>query len=94
VKTRRWCCRCIERWSACVLALGIFGMVGFVASLAAVAAGWVGTSGFCGFVCVSLSSYSVSLLVGHLGDSFEHDAWAEPASPRRERSRAAGMWAS
>jgi len=71
VKTRRWCCRCIERWSACVLGLGLFGMVGFVASLVAVAAGWVGTRGFFGITSVSLVSYAVSLLVGHLGDPVE-----------------------
>ncbi|MDI1435797.1 hypothetical protein [Polyangium sorediatum] len=94
MKTRRWCCRCIERWSTCVLGLGIFGMVGFVASLAAVAADWVGTSGFFSIASVSLTSYVVSLLVGHLGDPFDlrHRHPLEDRQPSPQITRSSWAW--
>lgn len=71
MKARQWCCHCMERWSSCVFALGLFGMAGFVGSFALIAAGWVGVSGYLTLAAASLTAYSVCLLVGHLGDALE-----------------------
>lgn len=71
MRARQWCCGLMERRASWVLALGIFGMVGFIGSVAFAAARWVGESGFLTMSALALSSYSVSLLIGHLGDPFE-----------------------
>lgn len=78
----------MERWSSFVVALGVLGMVGFVGSFALVAVGWVGVSGSLALAVVSLSSYSVSLIVGHFGDplAFCRRSSGAEWSWRRERA--------
>lgn len=71
MRARRWCRGLMERRSVWVLALGILGMVGFIGSFAFVSVRWVGEAGFLATSALALASYSVSLFIAHLADSFE-----------------------
>jgi hypothetical protein len=81
VTVRRWCCQWMERRAAFVVAAGVLGMAGFVGAFAAVAAGWLGSAGYLGVVALSLTAYSTSLVIGHLGDPFVLRRLLERASP-------------
>jgi hypothetical protein len=71
VTARRLACRCVERWAAGVVALGVAGLLGFVASLLAFVQRHLDGRGFLVATALSLLVYAASLLVGHLGDPAE-----------------------
>jgi hypothetical protein len=71
VAVRRLACRCVERWAAGVVALGVAGMLGFVGSMIAFGQRRLDTPAFLIGTALSLAVYSASLLVGHFGDPAE-----------------------
>lgn len=71
MKARRLACRCVERWAAFIVALGVVGMLGFVAGLIAFVRGQLDGAGFVLATTLSLLVYAGSLLIGHLGDPAE-----------------------
>ena len=71
VVVRRLACRCVERWPAVIVALGVAGMLGFVGSLIAFGQRRLDMPAFLFGTALSLAIYSATLLVGHFGDPAE-----------------------
>ena len=65
---RRWCCWCTRRFTFALVGSGILGVTGFVAAFLLFTADVIGLPAFAVGVTAALVVYTVSLVVGHLGD--------------------------
>lgn len=77
----------MESGAPLFLAVGIAGMAGFIAASALVAVDKIGAWSYLGAAALSLTLYSASLIVGHLGDAFVLQRLIEHESNARERQR-------